>query len=259
MKYGTLQAITISALLATPAFADPARVSNYKTQLASVRPPELAGETARIISNKGDAADAVTAAVTLNGASASLVVGSVAKASPKSAATAAAAAVALQPKLAGAIITAAVKAAPGEAVAIVTESCKARPTSFYTIGVATAEAAPKASDKVVPAIIAGIPALKPVIARAQKDFKAANRTASLALLLKHSENLVSALSRQENISTDALLASSTDTLTVKVGSLADAPPAPVQLPPFVPGGNTPGEITPPGTPEVPPDRDYSTP
>jgi len=259
MKTGTLLALTTTTLLAASALADQARVDTYQSQLRAVRPAELPGETARLVANKGDAADAVTAAVSLNGPSAALVVGSVAKSNPQSAAAAAATAVKLQPRLITPIVTAAVKASPGEVTAIVSESCRARPASFYNVGVAAALAAPKASDKVVPAVTAGVPSLKPVVAQARKDFKAANRTASIALLLKHTENLVAAMAKKDNLSVEAFLARSTeDGMTVKVASLATGPSF-VQLPPFVPGG-TPGEIRTGGTSEVDPnDRDYSSP
>jgi hypothetical protein len=261
MMTGILKALAISALLALPAVADEARVKTYKSQLQTVRPPELPGQTARLVSDaKADAGDAVRAAVSVNAASAPLVVGSVAKSSPSSAAAAAAAAIALQPKLSGAISKAAVSAAPAEIISIVTASCKARPVSFYSIGVGAAEAAPRSSDRIIPAITAAVPGLKPLIERAQKDFKVANRTASLALVLKHTENILAALSSSENVSPETLLAANTDsTVAVKLASLAGTPPPPVQRPPFVPGG-TPGEVPASGTPEISPnDRDYSAP
>jgi len=272
MKTGKLSGILVAALLATPAFADRARVEAYKNQLRDVRPPELPRETARLItSEKADAADATSAAIALSGASPQLIVGSVAKSSPQSAAIAAATAIAagsqlttdvhLQPKLTVAITRAAVSAAPSEISAIVAESCKARPSAFYTIGVAAAEAAPKSSDKVIPAIIAGVPALKPIIQRAQADFKTANRSASLALVLKHAENLLATISQDQQVSAEVLLSKETEIslaekLVAKGGTL---PPPPVQRPPFT-TGPTQGEIPTAVTTEVAPiDRNYSSP
>ena len=252
MKTATFRGVLVSALLAVPALADTARIDQYKAELRGVRPPELPRETARLISSaNADAADAVTAALSLSGASPQLVVGSVAKASPKSAAPAAAAAIgaqstrssdaAMQPRLTLAIVKAAVLAAPEEISSIVAESCKVRPASFYTIGVSAAEAAPRSTDKVIPAIISGAPVLKPVIERAQKDFKGANRSASLALILKHAENILAAVSREQNLSPEALLAKETEiTISAKVATLA-AGPSPFQGPPFVSGG-TPSEV-----------------
>lgn len=273
MKTGTLRGILVVALLAAPAFADSARVESYRTRLRGVRPPELPRETARLIVNEqADAADAVSAAISLSGASPQLIVGSVAKEAPKSAAAAAATAIAaepkltsnleMQPKLTLAITKAAVSAAPSEIAAIVSESCKARPASFYVIGMAAAEAAPRSSDKILPAIIAGVPALKPILQRAQSDFKASNRSSSLALVLKHAENLLLSISRDQNVSPEALLAKETEvSLTQKLVAKADTlPPPPVQRPPFV-SGPTIGEIPAgPGTPIVAPtNRVYSSP
>ena len=272
MKTETLRGILVSALLAVPALADNARIDTYKNQLRDVRPPELPRETARLISSeRADAADAVSAAISLSGASPQLIVGSVAKSSPKSAAVAAATAIAasskltasreLQPKLTASITKAAVSAAPGEISAIVSESCKARPGAFYNIGVAAADAAPRASDKVIPAITAGVPALRPIISRAQADFKSANQSASLALVLKHAENLLGVLSQDQNVSAEVLLAKETESsLAQKLVAKADSlPTPPVQRPPFV-GGATTGEIVPAGTPEIPPSgRNYSSP
>ena len=272
MKTETLRSILVSALLAVPALADNARIETYKDQLRGVRPPELPTETARLVAQQqANAADAVSAAISLSGASPQLIVGSVAKASPKSAAAAAATAIAnepkltsnlqTQPKLTVAITRAAVSAAPSEIFDIVAASCQARPASFYTIGVAAAEAAPRATDKVIPAITSGVPALKPVIRRAQSDFKSANRSASLALVLKHAENLLSTIAHDQNLSTEALLAQETEiSLAQKLVAKADTlPPPPVQRPPFV-SGPTIGEIRPPDTTEVPPSgRNYSSP
>jgi hypothetical protein len=230
---------------------------------------ELPRETAKIVSaDSANAADAVAAAVALNSAGAPLIVGSVAKASPKSAGAATAAALGAQLKSSAdaasqtrqiaAITKAAVSAAPYEVAEIVSESCKVRPASFYTIGVTAAAGAPRSSEeKIIPAIISGAPALKPLVERARADFKTANRSASLALLLKHAESLLATLSREQNISADAFLAKESDsTIATKLTSLASAPPQ--QQPPFVPTGPT-TELTPAGTEVLPGGRNYSGP
>jgi hypothetical protein len=253
MKIRTLHVLTMFALLALSAVADDARVNTYKNQLGNVRRPELAQETARLVSQKqADAADAVTAAIALNSSAAPMIVGSVAKASPASAATAAAAALRAQPKSVGVITKAAVSAAPSEVSAIVTELCKVQPAAFYRIALAAAEAAPKSSDAIVPAITAALPALKPLVERAQSDFQKSGQTASLALLLKHTENLVLAVSRDQRVTADALLVGETDvTMTAKMASTtAGLPPPPVQGTPFVAGGGAPGEIPGSSTTEV---------
>ena len=66
--------LALSAVLALPVFADDARVAGYTSQLRTVRVTEIARETAKLVSEKADASDAVTAAVTVNGPSAPLVV-----------------------------------------------------------------------------------------------------------------------------------------------------------------------------------------
>jgi hypothetical protein len=265
MKSKTLKFIVaVTVLLAVPVTADEARVTAYTSKLGAKRVTELANETAKLVTaEKADtrvaaAADAVTASVSVHAPSAPIVVASVAKAAPETAAAAAATAVKLQPSTAARISKAAVSAAPSEVEAIVGDMCKARPGSFYAIGVSAGEAAPKASDKILPAMTAALPALKPVIARSQADFAAARRTASLALVLKHAENLLAALSGSSKESTESLLAGSETTMATKIGSLAAGPP-PVLLPPFVPGGGSPGEI-PADQPQTPASgRVYSTP
>jgi len=259
MKSITLLSLVVITVVCTaPALADDARVAAYQSQLRTVRVTHVATETAKLVAAQKSevrvaaAADAVTAAISLHAPSAPLVVGSVAKSSPEAAAIAAATAVKLQPKSAGVFSRAAVSAAPSEIADIVTAMCKAQPTAFYSIGVAAAEAAPKSSDKVLPAITAALPALKPLIARAQQNFSAANRSASLALVLKHTEDLLASYSREANVTPEAMLAKETETtMATKLASSA-AGPAPVLLPPFVPGGGAPGEINAGTTPTVSP-------
>ena len=260
MKINTLRTVAaISVLFAVPALADDARVTAYQSQLRGVRVTHIASETAKlVVAEKSDvraaaAADAVTAAISLRAPSAPLVVGSVAKALPETAAIAAATAVKLQPKMAGQFAKAAVSAAPSEIGSIVGAMCKAQPVSFYAIGVSASEGAPKASDKVLPAITAAVPALKPLVARAQADFAAAKRTASLALVLKHTEDLLAAYARDAKETPEAMLAKETDTtMATRLASSAVTGPPPVLLPPFVPGGGAPGEYTPAGTTQVSP-------
>ena len=250
--------LALSAVLALPVFADDARVAGYTSQLRAVRVTEIARETAKLVSEKADASDAVTAAVTVNGPSAPLVVGAVAKASPSSAAAAAAAAVKLQPKLAGPIAKAAVSAAPAEVEAIVSAMCQARPASYATIGINAASAAPKSGDKILPASTTALTGLKPLVARSQAEFAAAKRVATLKQIMQHTEDMVSALSRSTKESSESLLTSPASVVEVKYASLAKA--APVQLPPFVPGGGTPGEIPAATSAEVSPGgRVYSGP
>lgn len=260
-----LTILTCSVLLALPTLADDARIAAYKSQLRGVRVTEVARETARLVAAEKSevrvaaAADAVTAAVSLSAPSAPLVVGSVAKSSPETAATASGTAVKLQPKLAGVISKAAVSAAPSEVAAIVGAMCQAQPTAFYAIGVNAAAAAPKSSDKILPAITAALPALQPLVARSQADFVAAKRSASLALVLKHAEDMLAAISRDSKETPEALLTGQTSaSMATKLASSAVT--APILLPPFVPGGGTPGEIVPAGTDVVPASgRVYSTP
>ena len=255
MKPRSLQIIAVaSVLLANGVLADESRVAAYTAQFRGVRVTEIAREAAKLITaEQADAriaatADAVTAAVSVSSPSAPLVVGALSKAAPETAATAAGTALKLEPKPVSMITKAAVSAAPDQIAAIVGSMCKAQPTAFYKIGVSAAEAAPKASDKVLPAITTALPALKPLVARAQADFVAAKRPASLALVLKHTENLLAALSGSTKESTESLLTKESEaTMATKIGSLAAGPP-PVLLPPFVPGGGTPGEINTGDTP-----------
>ncbi len=242
--------IVVAALLASSALADEARVADYTAKFRSVRVTELSRETAKAVAGEKPgnrvavAADAVTAALKVSGPSAPLVVGAVAKAAPETAPIAAGTAAKAQPALVGPITKAAVSAAPAEFEATLTALCKAQPASFYTIGVGAASAAPKSADKVLPVISAALPALKPLIARSQAQFAAAARPASLALVLKHTEDMLAVLSRQSKETPEALLTGQTETTmaTQLSASAMLMPPPPVVLPPFVPGGGTPGEV-----------------
>ena len=266
MKSNTLlTVIFFSALFAVTTRADEARVTAYQAQLRTVRVPQLARETARLVAAEkagarvAAAADAVTAAVTVSAPATPLVVGSVAKSSPETAATAAATAVKLQPKMASAITKAAVSAAPSEMEAIVRAMCQASPASFEKIGVAASQATSSTSGKIIPAITTAVPALQPLVARSQADFAAAKRTASLALVLKHTDDLLAAVARHSKVTPESLLAQETST-TMSTKLTASAAVVPVQLPPFVPGGGTPGEIGPAQTVEIAPTgRNYSAP
>lgn len=249
MNAKTIQSlVALSATLALPALADEARINTYTKQLRGVRVTEIARETARLVAAEkaevrdSAAADAVTAAIGVSAPAAPLVTASVAKSSPEVAATAAATALKLQPKMVVATTKAAVSAAPTEVAAIVGSMCKAQPASFYVIGVSAAQAAPKASDKVLPSILSAVPALKPVIARAEANFAAAKRTASLAMLLKHADDLMAGISRDAKTSTESLLTSETEaSMATRVASSAAGAP-PTQLPPFTPGGTPPTEV-----------------
>lgn len=262
MKTFNLSLAALATMLTLPTLADESRINDLKSQFSKLRVTELPRAAAQAVqSEPGAASDVVAAAVGVNGASAPLIVGSVAKATPQSAAASSSAAVALQPKLAGPIAKAAVSASPSDATAIVSAMCKARPTAFYAIGVSAGEAAPKSADKILLGITEGAPGSKPLVARAQADFAKAKRTATLALLLKHTESYVTALSGKLNQSPEVLLAGNGAVVSAGLASAAFDIPPPVQGPPFVPGGGTPGEITPiPGTVEVPPTgRNYSAP
>lgn len=265
MKINVLRIVAVaSAFLATSVLADQARVTAYQAQLRDVRVTQLAGETARLVAaEKSDAraaaaADAITAAISLHSPSTPFVVGSVSKSSPETAASAAATAVKLQPKMAGAISKAAVSAAPSEIESIVGAMCKAQPAAFYAIGISAAAAAPKMTDKIMPAMTASVPMLKPLFARSKADFAAAKRAASLALVLKHADDLLMAMSRDASQSPETMLAKETETtMATRVASSAVGP-APVLLPPFVTGGPPPTEQS-LGTEVAPGGRTYSAP
>ena len=266
MKPNFLQTVlSLSALLAVNTRADEARVTAYQTQLRTVRVTQLASETARLVAAEktearvAAAADAVTAAISISTPAAPLIVGSVAKSSPETAATAAATAVKLQPKMATAITKAAVSAAPKEMEAIVSAICQVSPISFDEVGIAASQAASASSGKIIPAITTAVPTLQPLVARSQADFAAAKRAASLALVLKHTDDILASLAQQSKVTPEALLAQETAT-TMSAKLTASAAVVPVQLPPFVPGGGTPGEIGTLQTAEIPPSgRNYSAP
>ena len=95
--------------------------------------------------------------------------------------------------------------------------------------------------------------------RAQADFAKTQRTPSLAMLLKHTENLLAALSTDLNQTPEAVLAKELDsTGAAKLASLAVLPP--VQNPPFVGGAGVPGEVRTTQTTTTPPTgRVYSAP
>lgn len=236
-----------SAFFAASAMADEARVAAYTTQLRSVRVTEIPREAAKLVTAEkaetriAAAVDVMTAALSVNSASTPLTVGAVAKAAPEAAASVAAIALKAQPKLVDAITKAAVSAAPEHTGAIVSAMCKARPVSFYAIGVFADQSAPKSSAQILPAITTALPSLKPLVERAQADFVAAKRTASLALVLKHTENILASISRDVKESPEALLVKESDATMASKLPPAGVGPPPVVRPPFV-GGTPSGEI-----------------
>ena len=188
MKFRNLKIAigALATLASVSALADQSQVDTYSTQLSQVRAAELPREAASLVTSAkvenqdSVAADVIRAALRVNPASVPVIVGSVARSTPKAAAVAASTAASTQPKSIGAITRAAVGAAPKELVPIVSALCKAQPSSFYTVGVTAAEVAPNSSKEIVDAIVAGIPSLKPLVDRANADFAAAKRPASLA-------------------------------------------------------------------------------
>jgi hypothetical protein len=126
------------------------------------------------------------------------------------------------------------------------------------VGVTAAEVAPNSSKEIVDAIVSAVPSLKPLVARANADFAAAKRPASVALLLKHTDTLLQGLSRSMEMPADAILAQEfTPEMTTKLAGLSAV--VPILGPPYAPGGGGP-ELTTAntgaGNPNV---RQYSTP
>jgi hypothetical protein len=217
-----------------------AKDSSYKDTLSHVPAAELPVRAAELIKNANARSretvtiGVVKAAVSINPAAAPVIVASIARAVPDMASIAAATAAAAQPKQAVAITKAAAAAAPSKAALIVVAVCRAVPADYKNIAVAAAQAVPGSDKEILTAMAAAFPELKSGID---------------SLLTSHSGN-------PPNVSY-ALTSISPATSQSGPGTTTPSIPAPLARgpaigPPFIPLSQTPTNVTPGTSGNVPP-------
>lgn len=136
------------------------------TQLVGVSTTELPAQAAKlVVGTKADEREAIvrtiiTSAMATKPTIAPALVGAIAKSSPELAPIAAVTAATLDSKQIGQIVKSAVLAAQPQAGKIVQAVCAQYPNQYNWIAMAAYEAAPKASEQILAAEVAAVPALK---------------------------------------------------------------------------------------------------
>jgi hypothetical protein len=258
---------TIASILLSVAFLaagssfgkDAPQADSFNEVLAAVPAAELPAKAADLIlhsrSRERQAAtvNVVKGAVGINPAAAPAIVGAIARAVPDMASVAAGAAAALQPKQAAAIAKAAAAAAPAKAGKIVTAVCRAVPNEYRNIAAAVAQVVPDAGKEIVNGVAAALPGLKPAIDSA---------------LASYGGNVVSVtdmLDRAAKVSLGSLtsVAAAPTVPTLSANAPLQGTPmarGPAVGPPYHPLTQTPTNVTPATSGEVPEGgRNYAAP
>ncbi len=144
----------------------------YKETLSRVPAAELPIKAAELIKDakprnrEGVTVDVVKAAIAINPAAAPVIASTIARAIPEMAATAAAAAATAQPKQASLIARAVASAVPSKAGKVVVAVCRAVPNDYRNIAVAVSHAVPGSDKEILSAVANAFPELKASIDRA---------------------------------------------------------------------------------------------
>jgi len=174
--------------------------------------------------------DVVKTTVAINPAAAPVIVSAIARALPDMAPTAAATAAAAQPRQAAAITKAATSAAPSKAARIVVAVSKVVPNDYRTIATAGSQAAPGSDKEILTALAAAFPELKAGIEHVLATQSGNPPTVSYALTS----------------------VSPTPIRPAPNGSFTSLARGPAVGPPFIPLSQTPTNITPGTSGNVPP-------
>ena len=233
MKRIAIIAVSLGWLLATDSYA---KDSSYKEILSRVPAAELPIKTAELVkvaksrNREGVTVDVVKTSVSINPAAAPVIVSAIARAMPDVAATAAAAAAAAQPRQAASITKAATAAAPAQAARIVVAVSRVVPNDYRSIAIAGAQAAPGSDKEILKALATAFPELKAGIEQVLATPSGNSPTVSYAL------------------------ASVTPTTAqpADAGSVTSLARGPAVGPPFIPISQTPTNVTPGTSGNVPP-------
>jgi hypothetical protein len=265
MKKITFIVLGVAWLAAGSVLAKDAPQANpYNEVLTAVPAAELPAKAADLVSHakSRDRQEAtiqvVKAAVAINPAAAPAIVGAVARAVPDMAAIAASTAAAEQPKLAPAIAKAAAAAAPGKAGKIVAAVCRAVPNQYRDIAVAVAQVVPGSGKDIVNSVGTALPDLRPAIERVLAGY--GRSVVSVASTLDQAASVARASASPGTV-TPLTAAPATPAAPVTVVGLP-APMArgPTVTPPYWPLTQTPTNVTPGTSGDVPEGgRNYAKP
>ncbi len=209
---------------------------SYKEILSRVPAAELPIKAAELVKDakprnrEGVTMNVVKTALSLNPASAPVIVSAISRAMPEMAVTAAATAASAQPRQAAAIAKAAAAAAPSKAGKIAVAVSRVVPNDYRNVAVAAAQAAPGSDKDILNALSAAFPELRTGIERVLAAQGATSPTVSYALA-----------------SVTPAVAQSTS-----AGAVPSLARGPAVGPPFIPISQTPTNVTPGTSGNVPP-------
>ena len=240
--------LTVAFVVGCNSFGkDVPKANLFKETLAAVPAAELPAKSADLVlqakarARRTVTVNVVKAAVGINPAAAPAIVGAIARVVPEMASVAAGTAAAEQPKQASAIAKAAAAAAPSNAGEIVMAVCREVPNAYQEIAVAVSQALPDASKEIVDGVGLGVPHLKRPIEKAMAGYSG------------NVPSVADTLSQAEKISQ----AQRTFPTVLGGGSMARGP---VVAPPYIPLSQTPTNVTPGTSGEVPTGgRNYAQP
>ena len=262
-------------LVAGQSFAkDALKVNSFKETLTAAPAAELPATAAELVLHARSRDRAVTtmevvkAAVRINPAAAPAIVGAIARSVADMAPIAAGAAAAEQPHQAAAIARAAAAAAPSKARKIVTAVCLAVPNEYRNIAVAVAEAEPGASKDIVKGVAAALPdmqlSIDQTLAAYRGNVPTVADTLDQAARLSQSRTTPATTLPTAAGSAAATTSSGVGATRTRSTPGASASTTPVRGPavgpPYIPLSNTPTNVTPGTSGEVPTGgRNYAAP
>jgi hypothetical protein len=262
-------------LVAGHSFAkDALKASSFKEALTSAPAAELPATAAELVLHAKSRDRAVTTievvktAVRINPAAAPAIVGAIARSVPDMASIAAGAAAAEQPRQAAAIAKAAAAAAPSKARKVVTAVCLAVPNEYRNIAVAVAEAVPTASKEIVKGVEAALPdmqlSIEQTLAAYRGNVPTVADTLDQAARLSQSRTTPAAALPTPAGNAAATTSSGLPGTRTRSTPAATASTTPVRGPavgpPYIPLSNTPTNVTPGSSGQVPEGgRNYAAP
>ncbi|MCU0786217.1 MAG: hypothetical protein MUF81_19655 [Verrucomicrobia bacterium] len=247
MRKHLILTLSLVCLGAWSAGAAAPKTNPFKELLITVPAAELPAKAAQLVveartrEREARTISVVKAAVDINPAAAPAIVSAIARRVPDMAAVAAGTAAAEQPKQASIIAKAAAAAAPSKAGNIVEAVCRAVPNEYRTIAVAVSEAVPNAGKDILNAVASARPDLKPAVIRTLAGYQGVVPVAST---ISQIQPLPSAVQPVPTTSTPFVMG-------VR---------GPAVGPPYIPLSNTPTNINPGTSGDVPTGgRNYAAP
>ncbi len=253
-------AVTLAVVfLAAGYAADAPKANPYTKVLSAVPAAELPAKAADVVlqakpaDREATTVQVVKAAVAINPAAAPAIVGAVARAVPEMASVAAGAVAAEQPKQARAIAKAAAAAAPAHAAPVVEAVCRAVPKQYQAVAIAVSQAVPSANKEIVKAVGLALPEMKPSLERALAA--SGGNVVSVGQTLTQAAQIAPSGSASGPASA---IANNAPTSSRLPGGVLSG--GPVVGPPYIPLTDTPTNVSPGTSGEVPTGgRNYAAP